>query len=290
MMWNLLFLILPGHSADLFHSEVISKPGLFSRGIEGPATDSNNNLYAVNFAKSGTIGILKPGKQPELWLTLPEGSTGNAIRFSPAGDMLVADRTKHQILIIDVKSKAVSTLAQNTAMNQPNDFSVSRTGDLYLSDPSWSSKKKGHIWLLDRNKKFTELASDLKAVNGIDLNPNESKLYFTESISGGLYVFDLKDHKLSNKRLLYQFKKDTVDGIKVDRLGVIYVARIGESSVDRISPEGKLLGSVKLKGKDPTNLTFGGTDGKTMFVTIRDQGTIESFQVPDPARDRSGKN
>lgn len=285
MLCSLLLFSLWGHTADLFKSEVISKPGLFNKGIEGPTTDLAGNVYAVNFSKLGTIGIMKPGQQPELWLELPKGSIGNALHMSPAGDLLVADRSKHQILKIDLKTKVISTLASHSEMNQPNDLTIAKNGDIYLSDPSWSSKHDGKIWLLDQNKKFSILASHLKAVNGIDLSPDESKLYFTESISGGLYVFDLKDHKLTNKRLLYQFKKDTVDGIKVDAAGTIYVVRIGEGKVDRISAEGKLLTTISLKGKEPTNLTFGGSDGKTLFVTLRDQGTLESFQVPEPGRE-----
>ena len=31
---------------------------VFTKGIEGPATDSKGNLYAVNFKEEGTIGIV----------------------------------------------------------------------------------------------------------------------------------------------------------------------------------------------------------------------------------------
>lgn len=267
-------------------AEVFTSQGLFTKGIEGPAVDKDGNLYVVNFEKSGTIGVVKSGSnKPELFITLPDGGISNSIRFNTKYEMLVADRIKHQILKIDLKSKTITVIATNKDFNQPNDFTVSKSGDLYLSDPSWSSKKKGHIWLLTSDGKFSIIGKDLKAVNGIELSPDESKLYFTESISGGLYSFDLKDRKLTNKKLLYQFKKDTVDGIKVDSAGVIYAVRIGEGKVDRISPEGKLLSSIQLHGKEPTNLTFGGIDGKTLFITIRDQGNIETFKTTVPGRD-----
>lgn len=32
----------------------------FTSGIEGPAVDSEGNLYAVNYKKEGTIGIVRP--------------------------------------------------------------------------------------------------------------------------------------------------------------------------------------------------------------------------------------
>ncbi len=269
----------------LYISRAISGKGLFSKGIEGPAVDRQNNVYAVNFAKNGTIGILKEKQEPQLWLELPQGSIGNAIRFASESEMLVADRTKHRILQIDLVSKKIKTLVENPLMNQPNDFTVAANGDLFLSDPTWNSKKKGHIWGYVRGKPMALLADNLKAPNGIELSPDESHLYFTESIGGGLWVFDLKKGELKNKKLLYQFPKDTVDGLRVDTDGVLYVARIGRGQIDRISPEGKLLNSIPTLGKDPTNLAFGGPDGKTVYVTLRDGGYIESFRVPSPGRE-----
>ncbi|QDK37013.1 SMP-30/gluconolactonase/LRE family protein [Bdellovibrio sp. NC01] len=273
-------------SASINEAKVLTGNGLFTKGIEGPAVDADGNLYVVNFAKSGTIGVVKAGSnKPELFTTLPDGGVSNSIRFNAKKEMLVADRIKHQLLKIDLQSKAIVVVATNKDFNQPNDFTVSRSGDIYFSDPSWSSKKKGNIWLLTTDGKFSIVGQDLKAVNGIELSPDESKLYFTESISGALYSFDLKDHKLTNKKLVYQFKKDTVDGIKVDMSGAIYAVRIGEGKVDRISPDGKLLSTIQLHGKEPTNLTFGGKDGKTLFITIRDHGNIEAFQTNEAGRD-----
>jgi hypothetical protein len=42
---------------------------------------------------------------------------------------------------------------------------------------------------------------------------------------------------------------------------------------------------VRLTGKHRTNLTFGGPDGKTVFVTQADGGYVESFRVERPGRE-----
>ena len=39
-----------------------------------------------------------------------------------------------------------------------------------------------------------------------------------------------------------------------------------------------------LKGKNPSNITFGGKDGKTVYVTLQDRGFIEKFEVEIPGR------
>ena len=39
-----------------------------------------------------------------------------------------------------------------------------------------------------------------------------------------------------------------------------------------LTPAGKLKREIALKAKEPTNLAFGGIDGKTVFVTQRQGG------------------
>jgi signal peptidase len=42
---------------------------------------------------------------------------------------------------------------------------------------------------------------------------------------------------------------------------------------------------VPLTAKEPTNMAFGGADGRTLFVTQRKGGFIESFRVARPGRE-----
>jgi len=41
---------------------------------------------------------------------------------------------------------------------------------------------------------------------------------------------------------------------------------------------------------NPTNITFGGPDGKTAFVTVADKGNIETFRVEIPGRSWGMRN
>ena len=50
----------------------------------------------------------------------------------------------------------------------------------------------------------------------------------------------------------------------------------------KISPEGKIIREIILVGKSPTNIAFGGTDGCTAYVTLQDQGNLESFRTDLP--------
>lgn len=272
----------------LYVSEPITQQGLFGKSIEGPAVDRDGNLYFVHNLERGTVGTvvkMEPNGKPQMWIELPQGVVGNSIRFDREGRMFLADYKGHRIFEIDRASRKTAMFLSHKEMNQPNDFAISQTGALFMSDPSWSRKKKGNLWHSSEQGIVSELATDVKAANGIDLSPDETRLYFGESISGNIFVFNLKDGKLSDKKVFYKFAPDSIDGIRTDSQGNLYVARITKGAIDCLSPDGQLIRSTPLIGKDPTNIAFGGKDGRTVYVTVRDSGHIESFRVDFPGRE-----
>ena len=68
-----------------------------------------------------------------------------------------------------------------------------------------------------------------------------------------------------------------MDGMKCDQKGNVYIARYDNGTVDVLSPQGKLIKQIKLTGQKPTNLVFGGKDGKTIYITMQDRGNIEYY-------------
>ncbi|HEY8939261.1 MAG TPA: SMP-30/gluconolactonase/LRE family protein, partial [Cellvibrio sp.] len=65
----------------------------------------------------------------------------------------------------------------------------------------------------------------------------------------------------------------------------LYIARYAAGEVAVVSPQGTLLQRIKLKGQKPTNVAFGGDDGKTVYVTLQDRGAIETFRSELPGRE-----
>ena len=266
-------------------SDVLGSAGGFTKGVEGPAVDIEGNVYAPNFGKAGTIGILAPGKPARLWMTLPRGANSASIRFDSLGRMFAADYKLHRLYLIDRKTRNLQIYFQDTTLNQPNDFSISRNGSIYISDPTWDKHKKGHIWKINPDKTVVHLESKLQAPNGIDLSPDETKLYFTDPIEGTVNVYDIHGDQLINRRTIARFAAETVDGLRTDIAGNLYVARIGMGEIDQLSPDGVLLNRFPVSGKEPSNLAFGGPDGKTVYVTVVDTGSIEWFRVEQPGRE-----
>mgnify|MGYP000102657045 FL=1 len=259
--------------------------GTFTNGIEGPATDKSGNLYAVNYGKEGTIGIVRPDGSHECFVTLPEGSTGNGIRFNKAGEMLVADYTGHNILKVDMKTKGISVYAHEPKMNQPNDIALAPNGNLYASDPDWPNKK-GQLWLVTPDGKVTLIEGDMGTTNGIDVSPDGKKLYVNESAQLKVWVYDIKqDGTLKNKTLFHTFEGFGMDGIRCDVKGNLYLCRYEKGTVALINPKGKLIREIQLKGKKPSNITFGGPVNRRCFVTLQDRGCFETFTAEYPGRE-----
>lgn len=271
-------------SEQLFVSEVFTPPGGFTSGIEGPACDADGNLYAVNYARQHTIGKVTPEGVCSVFVELPDGSVGNGIQFNPAGDMFIADYTNHNILKVDLASRAIGVYAHEPRMNQPNDIAIGANGLIYASDPHWASET-GQLWRIGLDGAATLLEADMGTTNGIEVSPDERTLYVNESRQRTIWAYDLApDGAISGKRLLIRFPDFSLDGMRCDSAGNLYVTRHGKGVVAKISPAGEALLEVALGGKLCSNLAFGGPDGRTCYVMIADRGNVERFRADLPGR------
>jgi sugar lactone lactonase YvrE len=167
-------------------------------------------------------------------------------------------------------------------MNQPNDLAIAPDGTLYASDPDWA-KNAGQLWRIDPDGKVTLLVSDLGTTNGIEVAPDGRTLYVNETVERNVWAFTIgADRRLSDKRLLHRFQDYGLDGMRADVAGNLYVARYGKGSVAVLAPSGELLREVPVLGKSPSNLCFGGPDGRTVYVTEVEKRRIVRFRVDRP--------
>lgn len=290
---SVLLVTTPPAAAEtkLFESVQVTPASEYTSGIEGPAADLDGNLFVVNLGKPGTIGRLPAGgAASELFTALPEGSVGNAIRFARDGTMFIADYKKHNIFAIRKGATEPAVWFHSDEMSQPNDITIARDGTIYASDPNWKGRE-GHIWRVTRSADGTVQGQVMSApramgtTNGIDLSPDGKTLYVGESSSGQIWSYAINGNELTAAKLVKAFQPDTVDGLRTDVAGRLYVARILKGTIALMKPNGAVEREIALRAKEPTNLAFGGSDGKTVFVTQRQGGFIESFRTDQSGRE-----
>lgn len=282
LVLGFLFSNLPVYAQS---SKNFSAEGEFTNNCEGPAVDQEGNVYAVNFARDGTIAQMNRKGRSGFFATLPKGSTGNGIRFGDKNTFYVADFTGHNILKLDINTKDISVFAHDDRMNQPNDLAITSTGHIFCSDPNWKDGT-GQVWHVSPAGKTRLVAEKMGTTNGIEVSPDEKTLYVNESIQRNVWAFDLaSDGTLSNKRLLHQFADGGMDGMRCDIHGNLYITRHGLGEVAVLSPDGKIIHTIKTIGKKVSNICFGGKNGKTAYVTLQDRGCLETFKARTAGRE-----
>ncbi len=276
---------LLAEDAALFVAKPLTQVQAFTKGIEGPACDKQGDVFAVNCERQGTIGRITPLGKLDVYLRLPGTSVGNGIRFDRQGNMFIADYVNHNVLRVSANSREVRVYAHDGGMNQPNDLAITSRGVLFASDPNWG-KSTGQLWRIDQDGKAMRVARDMGTTNGIEVSPDERVLYVNESVQRNVWAFNISpEGELTDKRLVKKFDDHGFDGMRCDMDGNLYITRHGKGTVVKITPDGEQLQEIDVLGTNPTNICFGGPDGRTAYVTEVEHQRLVQFRVDVPGRE-----
>jgi len=284
LIWPIVLctVLLNTNDEKLFVSTPLTTEDAFTSGIEGPSCDAMGNIYAVNFKRQQTIGRVTPNGNCNIYIELPNNSVGNGTRFDRKGNMYIADYVNHNVFRVDSTTKAISVFAHEKKMNQPNDLAIGPDGTLFASDPNWGNGT-GQVWRIDTSGKVTRVAAEMGTTNGIEVSPNGKMLYVNETMQRNVWTFTItKKGALKDKRLLKKFPDHGFDGMRCDVDGNLYITRYGKGTVVKLSPHGKVLQEIDVLGKRPSNICFGGPDGRTGYVTEVDHTRLVQFRVDRP--------
>jgi gluconolactonase len=139
------------------------------------------------------------------------------------------------------------------------------------------------VWRIGLDGRASIVADNMGTTNGIEVSPDGRTLYVNESTQRIIWAFAIAaDGSLGGKRKLASFTDFGLDGMRVDVDGCLYVTRYDKGTVIKLSPEGRLLREIALPGKKPSNITFGGPDGRTAYVTEVENGQLLQFRVDRP--------
>src|SRR5260370_11873175 len=70
------------------------------------------------------------------------------------------------------------------------------------------------------------------------------------------------------------------DRMAVGADGSVYVAVWGRGEVTALDSRGHVAKRIKTAGNLPSNIAFGPNDEKALYVTERERGVVERFDIP----------
>ncbi len=178
----------------------------------------------------------------------------------------------------DKKETVLADKHEDKRFNAPNDLVIDQSGGIYFTDPRfrapdpWPQGKEA-VYYRAADGKVTRLLDDRKAPNGIILSPDEKTLYVIPSMEKQMWSYPVEaPGKIGPGKVLCELRQPKGsdngggDGLTVDTAGNLYIT--SGLGVQVVSPDGKILGVIEFP-EQPANVTFGGPNRKTLYVTAR---------------------
>jgi sugar lactone lactonase YvrE len=306
-------------AADSFAGQIaaarateLSATAEFSSGIEGASTSADGSLFLCDWNPGNrwnwnsttwtqapaNVAVLTSKNVIAQFRSVDEGGQCAGTVWANDNTLYMADWLKHRVLRFRATDgeTELGTWVEDERMSQPNDVTITPNQKfLYLTDPKWSDST-GALWRVDTldNSTLVKLPFVLGTTNGLAVSPDGSRLFVGQSKQHNIQVFNLDQQTgtLSNQKLFYQEDNDfEFDGMECDVCGNLFVTRnIGGGDVIVLDSKGKNVGAIDVLGTKPSNLAFGGADGRTVYVTEVSQGRVVSFQAPFPGALWCSKN
>lgn len=243
---------------------------------EGPATDAKGNLYFSDIPNN-RIQMLDVRGQ----LTVFAEPSGHCNGLMVSGDQLLAcemDGRLKQFSLTDRTETVLADSYEDHRFNAPNDLVIDQAGGVYFTDPRFRAPEpwpqgKEAVYYCDSDGVVTRLIDDRTAPNGVILSVDEKTLYVIPSMEKTMWAYPVEaPGKLGAGKEFCHLKQAEGqtnaggDGLTIDVIGNLYItSALGLQVFDA---SGKALGIITFP-EQPANVTFGGTDLKTLYVTAR---------------------
>lgn len=244
---------------------------------EGPAAADDG---AVFFTDIPNARIHKSDVDGKLTTVQEESGHANGLMFDASGLLVKCemDGQVTRLSLSDHQQRAVATQYNGKRFNAPNDLVIDRQGGVYFTDPHFRApdplpQDTTAFYYVHPDGKVARLADDLQAPNGIILSPDEQTLYVIPSMQAEMMAYTVESPgRLSNGRVFCRLKQPAGsnngggDGLTIDESGNLYITTALGLQV--YSPAGDLLGIIEFP-EQPANVTFGGPNFDTLYVTAR---------------------
>lgn len=206
----------------------------------------------------------------------PSGKA-NGLGLDSAGRLVACEHENRRVSVTQADGTIVS-LADNfegKRFNSPNDLDFRSDGTIYFTDPPYGLGDKpselGYqgVFMISPAGKVSLLYKEMYRPNGLALSKDEKVLYVADSEKDVIMAFDVaEDGSVSGARKFADCPGP--DGIEIGPQGELWAT--AKDGVRVYLTEGQTAGMQLLTvpcPEQPANLTLGGEDGKTLYMTSR---------------------
>jgi len=248
-----------------------------------------NRMYRWAPGESGASVFLEPSGPSRTAGLREPGSNG--LKPGPSRSILIAGSGDRAIVLLDLATKSKRILAdrfEGKSFNSPNDLTVGPDGAIWFTDPPYGldgidasplkEQAANRVYRLAADGSVTAEESQLQFPNGIAFSPDGRTLYVSNSDpkNAVILAWDVSPAgKLSRRRLFADINALATkglpglpDGMCIDARGDLWAS--GPGGIHVLSPAGKELGLIST-GVAMSNCTFGGPDGRTVYMTSTHQ-------------------
>lgn len=249
--------------------------------IEGPVWLPNGQLVFSDIP-ANELKSWSPAKGLATFRAPSQNANGNTL--DRQNRLVTCEHSGRRVAILEADGTLRTLVDRHDGkrFNSPNDVVVSRDGVVWFTDPEYGlatdpqTKRRvgkeqpgNHVYRFDpRSGKTTVAAQGFDQPNGLAFSPDEKKLYVADSGSPkNIRQFEVgADGTLAGGSVFCTLEQGVPDGIRVDRDGRVWsTAGDGVHVFDRT---GRRIGRISTP-EAPANLCFGGSDGRTLFITAR---------------------
>jgi gluconolactonase len=279
---------------------------------EGPAVDAEGTLYFSDIENNRILQLDRNGHRSVF--RQPSGRC-NGQTFDQQGRLYHCEGSERgpgggrRVTRTDLASGHYEMLTDRfdgVRYNSPNDICVDGRGRIYFTDPRYGDRSDMEmeiegVYRIDLDGRVSRILAqpDIQRPNGIAVTQDASLLYLVDScpVPGGnrkIWAFDLDEQgNPSGQREVVDFAPGRGgDGMRLDMRGNLYIAagiaqpRGPHETADVppgiyvCSPDGQWLGRIPIHEDVLTNLAFGGSDGRTLYITAGKTIYTARVEVP----------
>lgn len=280
---------------------------------EGPAADAFGNVFFSDIWNNRILKLDSKSGETSVWRA--DSGRTNGLLFDPQGRLLACEGNefgpggRRRITRTDMTTGAVEVLTdriEGVQYNSPNDLACRRNGQIFFTDPCYGDRATMQmvhesVYRIDPDGKVTRVITQpqIQRPNGVALSPDERTLYVVDScpVIGGnrrIWAFELSsDGVPGSQRVVFDFAPGRGgDGMAVDSRGHLYIAagifrprgphETAEvpPGIYIVTPAGELVGRIPIVEDVLTNVTFGGHDLKTLYITAGKTLFTVRIEVP----------